>query len=348
MISFYFSALVLVGVILWGYWKQSLPSHLLSPVDHHFLSYLRRRKSFPTHRQSTCEVSARQHKVIETVTGFLKIVGDQQLVTGLAVLIAGIASRCETSIYEFNIVTNLAYFAIYNQLLSLHILRKYHRKHNWIRLGRVIITIISFVLVSFAYVINTVSSQNDLGFDFPLYPAHALQCIFIAAHDPEYPVTFDVSGSVLAIGILAHLHVMVICDLYSSVAAWMERPFISDTWPVFPRNSSLSKTERRDVIHIAKARYSAWIRPTRIGNADAKTSIWYFLEAFDRTYLGDISAMFLGLSYGTANIVSAIWEQAITPSNGLRVLSFGQIVALGLLVLTFIAAVQIFNGTYIC
>jgi hypothetical protein len=285
-----------------------------------------------------------QKRTIKMVTGFLKILGDQQLVSGLAILIAGLASRCKTSIYEFNIVTNLAYFAIYNQLLSLSILREYHREHTFVRFWRVIITIGSFVLFAFAYVVHTVTYKefDNLGWGRALYPAQALQCIFVA----NKPVHFDILDSVVTVGTMTLLHVTVIWDLYLPTTTWADWEIVVRFLAIFLRNNTLSKVERREVIQIADARYSAWLRPPNTGDPKARISIWYLLHSFHLTYLSQISGLLLGFTYGTANIVSSIWLEDIKPSKGLRILSFGQIVALGLLLLTFVAAVEILNGTY--
>lgn len=282
-----------------------------------------------------------------TVTGFLKVLGDQQLISGLALLIAAVASRCKTTIYEFSIVTNLAYFAIYNQLLSLSLMRDYLQEHTWVRTCRVIVTVGSFALFSFAYVVNTVSDKElgNIGWGRPLYPAHAFQCIF-EVNNSGQSIEFGLVDSVVTLGVMTLLHVTVIWDLYLPTNTWADYEMIVGLLAVFIRRSTLSNAERREVIRIADARHSAWLRPLETGSPKAKISIWYWLHSYHLTYLTQISTMLLGFTYGTANIVSSIWKGGIKPSNKLQILSFGQIVALGLLLLTFLAAVEILNGMF--
>jgi hypothetical protein len=57
------------------------------------------------------DASNNQKRRQRIVTEYLKVLGDQQLITSFAIIIAGWASRCVTTLYEFNTVTSIAYFA---------------------------------------------------------------------------------------------------------------------------------------------------------------------------------------------------------------------------------------------
>lgn len=50
------------------------------------------------------------------------------------------------------------------------------------------------------------------------------------------------------------------------------------------------------------------------------------------------------MTYGTGSVILAVWYGGLKPANGLHVLGFGQIVAIVLLALTILAAVEVING----
>jgi hypothetical protein len=55
----------------------------------------------------------------------------------------------------------------------------------------------------------------------------------------------------------------------------------------------------------------------------------------------------MGMTYGTGSVVIAVWYGALKPANGLHILGFGQIVAIVLLALTLLAAMEGINGKQI-
>ncbi|KAH3911525.1 hypothetical protein HBH56_135970 [Parastagonospora nodorum] len=123
LISFFLSALLLGTVIIWGYWMASLPSVLLTPADHYVIHMLKKISLHFRDPKVLSNISDDQIRRARTVTGYVKVLGDQQLITGLAIIIAALALRHEITLYEFRIVTSLAYFAAFTHLCSLYILR---------------------------------------------------------------------------------------------------------------------------------------------------------------------------------------------------------------------------------
>ncbi|KAH0840964.1 hypothetical protein FOPE_06436 [Fonsecaea pedrosoi] len=72
------------------------------------------------------------------LTGFILTLSDQQLVTGLAILITGYSQRCEISGYHFVIIANLAWFSSTTHLSTLAILRYYLINHPVLKVWRMI------------------------------------------------------------------------------------------------------------------------------------------------------------------------------------------------------------------
>jgi hypothetical protein len=96
---------------------------------------------------------------------------DTQLLTGLAILIAGYV-KCSISIYHSNIVLDLAWFASGTHLSSLQILRGYLVRHPLTRTLRVILLLVMAGLL-FSLVIY---QGNRYWYDWPPQPA---QCLFV-------------------------------------------------------------------------------------------------------------------------------------------------------------------------
>lgn len=65
---------------------------------------------------------------------------DQQLITGLAIIISGYSQiRCGLSLYHWSMVTNLAWFSSMTHIASLPFLQSYLRKHNFLWYTRILL-----------------------------------------------------------------------------------------------------------------------------------------------------------------------------------------------------------------
>ncbi|KAF1924844.1 uncharacterized protein M421DRAFT_401486 [Didymella exigua CBS 183.55] len=338
--SLYFSAWILSIVIVWGYFRKSLPSDLLTSTDHYIVQLLKRRLSPFSDVDVKSEQTAVQRKTSGVVTGFTKILGDQQLISGIAILSAGLASRCNISLYEFNIVTCLAYFCLWTHLVSLQVLRGYLYTHTFVRAWRIGLTIGLFLLFGFSYTINTATYDVDFGESSRLNIGNMFQCVFEA---PEYmkSVRFDAWYSVTLVGTLAYRHVLAIGDLFFPPETDTINVLISRITSRFLRKTGLSQAERREIVENSFAKYYDWLRPPKEGDNRTPISKWYYLQIYFDSYLSSIPALFAGMSYGTVSTIQAVWGDFDT--TGLEKLGFGQIVALGLLLLTLLAAAEIRN-----
>jgi hypothetical protein len=74
----------------------------------------------------------------EAITRFILILSDQQLVTGLAILITGYSQRCSLDGYHFTIIATLAWFSSTTHLSTLSVLHAYLLSHPDVKTWRVI------------------------------------------------------------------------------------------------------------------------------------------------------------------------------------------------------------------
>lgn len=99
---------------------------------------------------------------------FVLALSDQQLVTGLAVLIAGYTDRCSRSFYHFQIVSGLGWFSSTTHLSTLAVLRAYLIDHPRVRDWRVIAMLAIFGLLVVSQT-GTYSTQDN---------SLPVQCVF--------------------------------------------------------------------------------------------------------------------------------------------------------------------------
>jgi uncharacterized membrane protein len=316
----------------------------MCPIDHDILRFIRN-KGLPSDDTNTqIESSKDQKRRSRLVNGYVKVLGDQQLVTGFAILIAGLVNRCQISFYEFNVVTSIAYFAAFSHLLSLHILQEYLYLHKTTRTWHVLFIIVFVCIFSFAYVINSVSNYLDTYVTSnSLNPWHALQCVFEASKIGK-AVQFDYLDSISVVGVILFNYVFAIGELYFPPGMGFATVIACKGLAVTFRNTQLTREELEDIAYNSDAKYSAWLRPSREGGPQQRISVWYFIESYHRTELSHLPFIVGGLSYGTTRVAIAVWYSSLTPTAGLLTFGFGQVVALGLLALTFLSAIEIANG----
>ncbi|ORY14174.1 hypothetical protein BCR34DRAFT_446561, partial [Clohesyomyces aquaticus] len=142
LISFFMSAFITCVAIFWGYFTDSLPTSVLSETDMAVIEryqasgfakavppglrrYWLKIKVFALRRKKDYRASPSPNREqrVAALTRFVLALSDQQLVTGLAVLIAAIANRCNLNVLELRIAYCLAYFSATTHLATLEVLR---------------------------------------------------------------------------------------------------------------------------------------------------------------------------------------------------------------------------------
>ena len=92
---------------------------------------------------------------------FILALSDQQLVTGLAILIAGFVSPYSMSLYHFNIIAALGWFSSTIHLSTLAVLRVYFIEHPRLRDWRVGAMLSVLALLTIAQVVTTASTLDN-------------------------------------------------------------------------------------------------------------------------------------------------------------------------------------------
>ena len=184
MAGFAATALLTFGAIILGYVTKSLPENYLTDLDHKIVGKLatswtgvtsvKAWKAFvrgsrkclflkpPNEKDHLDENQQR-----EALKKFILTLSDQQLVTGIAILVACFANWCRTSVYELNVVVALAWFSSATHLATLDVLQDYFQHNRVVRNWRMI-GMVTIVLLLIAGLLLTGFYTNTNEFSAPL------------------------------------------------------------------------------------------------------------------------------------------------------------------------------------
>ena len=136
LVTAYLTLIIVILYYLVGY----VPDEFLNSIDRGIIDTLwRKARSRPT-------------KIWEpTLRNAVLMFSDQQLVTGLALLISGFVQlRCGISSYHWQTIIYLAWFSSLTHLTTLTVLRQYFRDNPAPRLWRAVLMLVLVTLLGFA------------------------------------------------------------------------------------------------------------------------------------------------------------------------------------------------------
>ena len=347
LVSFYFSALVVFLVVIWGYLTATLPTGLLQETDQHALKLLKKpfkrdKRHVGAETPIPIQMSRRQGRS-DVLVSFIKMLSDQQLITGLSILIAALSSQCVISQREWHIVISLAYFSATTHSLSLDVLRNYLVEHIWVRYCRITFTLIFLVFFTFAFLVDHLPAWQDqivhcLLLDWRSQPG-LLQISTLMIN--VVPVLIILWGKhlsamarLIAPEAIHHRHVTTTMVDRMSMYFW--------SW-----TNNISISESANIVADARRLYGIAIRPS---NTKTRISVWYFLEQYHEAYLSELPVWAFQFAYGTTNTIQAVWgvdAWGTDVEDETTTLGFGQVVAIGLLVLPLITLTELINGEYL-
>jgi hypothetical protein len=128
----------------------------------HFLERLRGRQSnkpsrpeetHPGHALEAEDDPARKYR-IESIRDFMLALSDQQLVTGVAMLVAAFGRWSEITVYSANVVAALAFFSTSVHIGTLDFLTTYLRRHYVVKGCRVFAMMTTLILLIFILVLQ--------------------------------------------------------------------------------------------------------------------------------------------------------------------------------------------------
>ena len=293
---------------------------------------------------------ARRSKGLER---FVLALSDQQLVTGLAILVAGYTDRCSRSIYHFRIISALGWFSSTTHLSTLAVLRPYLIDHPRVRNWRVVsmIAILGLLIVSQA---GAISIQNS---------SLPIQCVYNSfAPYGLNPIATFILGWVIIF--LCLIYTNRIRRLYTLDPDWSVQGRILEllTRPLIRKNnvhnlekivvtsSTLTRAEQGTTYRKLQQRRrwwrycNGWVKH-RSAISRRMVEFWYLNQEMQRSFLSEILTTLFGVGYGIAQVIAT---RNSVPKAGLsgdqNSISFGQLVPLLLIALPLLAAGEIYYG----
>jgi hypothetical protein len=348
------TAIATFGAIIFGYFASALPVDYLNEADvvaierindSRILRDCRRffrrfiYRIFPNFKARRPLTRAQKEKALEK---FILTLSDQQLVTGLAVLVGGFSNHCSLSIFEFNVVIALAWFSSLTHLATLDVLREYFLDNAVVRTWRVIGMVIMLILLVAAQVLSL--------FYQPSNSTVPMQCLVPGFTEYAGPV------SVLAIFALTFTILYLVFSyenrirrLYKPVSGSLAEIFVPRLylrWRTHFAND-LTESERLKVL---RAAYEACCQTSEIKlfDLEGESRLKEFIRSvrsYRNSFLSRIGALFFSLSYGVTQVVVSRFAGAPAMKQSSKSWDFGQIVPLVLLFLPVLAAAEIYYGT---
>lgn len=325
--------------MIFGYLTGALDDDLLNFLDRRiihwtqskwqrFKKFFRQVEETAIHHHPPHHVEAMAGIRKEVITQFILTLSDQQLVTGLALLIAGVCNQRTLTGYQFAVLLSQAWFSSTTHMATLDALRNYLGSHGVVRDVRVIGMVSILVLLIYTFIVSLLTRP-------PRTLMLPVQCLF---EEPLYfnPVYASRGGAAAyTLAMIGVTYLFRIQDLYVRQRSplyfikwliWRRRPIGSSYRQYFAEH-----TARRRFLAACKLAEASWIQ--RLG------------YAYGGSFLASIAGIAFSFSYGVAQVVETRWKLSPTrlPAEA-GTMSFGQIMPLLLLCLPFLAAGESYYG----
>ncbi|KAH7394118.1 hypothetical protein DE146DRAFT_634032 [Phaeosphaeria sp. MPI-PUGE-AT-0046c] len=361
------SALLAVAAVAFGYLSDSLPAWYLNETDEaviaSFQAWLPSGKNMALlnwlyKKSKTICCFGRpssQHRKLsrqqrqEVMTRFVLTLSDQQLATGLAILIAAVANQCTLSVWEFQLAFSLAWFSSTTHLATLDCLREYFLTHGAVHNWRVFGMIALLLLLMYSLIINLASVDVTL----------PVSCTFLyfgdrGIYDQTNLKIADILSVSLTLVILTWQYVVRIRWSYRATddkPSLVDRTLFSLQTRQLRKALQPTKRELNIVLEEAVAEYDSTSRRRELERIRISKGLqrhWLVAWRASCTYSG--SFLSLGpmlcfmISFGFTQLYVNRWHSS-APVEIDASMSVGQIIPLFLLVLPPLVAAESYYGT---
>jgi hypothetical protein len=360
------SAILAILAIVYGYLSDSLPESYLNETDRTVIS------SFQACLPSQKNVS-RMHAVYdktkslllfgrplkphrkltrrqreEVVKRFVLTLSDQQLATGLAILVAAVANQCTLTVWEFQLAFSLAWFSSTTHLATLDCLREYFLDHGAVRNWRVFGMVALLILLMYSLVMSMASIDATI----------PIQCTFTffgekGLHQQVPLDIYDILSAALTLVLLTWQYLVRIQWSYRNdddKATHFQRKMFKLRTRQHRKILTPSKAELNFMIEEARAERNSFRRRReleRIRNSRGFRRHWLIAYRASGTY----SKSFLSLgpmltfmiAFGFTQLYLNRWGSSV-PLEIDTSMGIGQITPLFLLVLPILVAAEAYYG----
>ena len=364
--------------LLVGYISDSIPDTTINRIDYLMVERVRKLLSLSPLRggltqeqrvtRNTQAYRQAKRRRINTLERFVLALSDQQLVTGIAILIAGYIKPCSMDLYHFQILAALAWFSSTTHLSTLALVRDYLINHSLIRTWRVAGMVIMLIMLLAAQVFL---EPGDLA-------SPSIYCTMETFKSDQ-----NLKNIVNPIGIILFLLLSYgnnIIRLYSndsniSLFGWLFR-VVEDSLGMTISTGPQSMNQHTTKLSLASEKGTGKEHRERERDASLKLTLHslnqgrtkrgksigngfvaavhtryeilvYLLQEIDESFIGKILWIIFGNAYGIIGIILARWQSYVNIEliGNENEMGFGQIVPLLLMLLPVLAAGEAYYGT---
>ena len=315
---------------------------------------------------------------------FILALSDQQLVTGLAVLIAGFVSTCSMSIYHFNIIAALGWFSSTTHLSTLAVLRVYFIEHPRLRNWRVVAMLSVLVLLIITRVVTLASTLDNslpvrcafthgssenlhfesiisiVGITVFLGVTYSARIVRLYSLDPEVSVQAWIVNSVVMVpkkgAWLSNLtEIAIVCSKLPPVEQDKIRRRLKERQQylgqelvnIVIKSSNKSKAEQAVLWQSLseRRRYTKYLDFMKPEYLTKVQNIFVNFAEINSSFLSDLLTLQFGVALGITQVIDSRIDK---PSAGVvgsqNDINFGQLVPLLLMLLPLFAAGEVYFG----
>lgn len=160
IVAFVVTSLTAFICAIIGYFSLSIPAYLLNDVDVLIIDIGRTSLRKAAKRLKTVRDVSNIARS-EALQTFMISLSDQQIVTSIALLIAGYARPSSTTVYSMDVITALVLLSSSVYLETLPLVRRYLRPHFISKNIRVFFMIATFILLALALILQASASWSQ-------------------------------------------------------------------------------------------------------------------------------------------------------------------------------------------
>lgn len=282
------------------------------------------------------------------VKRFILTLSDQQLATGLAILIAAVANQCILTVWEFQLAFSLAWFSSTTHLATLDCLREYFLDHGAVRNWRVGGMIALLILLMYSLVMSTASVDTTI----------PTQCTFSyfgnkGVHQSAPLDIFDVLSAALTLVLLTWQYLVRIRWSYKNDddrATHLERAMFELRTRQHRKALEPSKPDLEYIIQEAVNERVAYRRRRELEKIRNSKGLqrhalvaWRASATYSESFLSLGPMLTFMIAFGFTQLYLNRWESG-TPLDIDTSMSIGQITPLFLLILPVLVAAEAYYG----
>lgn len=364
--------------MLFGYFSESLPEGYFNEVDLALIDRMHLKQTLDSLRSKLAgwrdkalfrkQPSPRRRKLSrderqEALTRFILALSDQQLATGLAVLIGAIANQTSLTAYDFRIAFGLAWFSTTTHLATLDALRDYFIVHATVRKWRIGGMVSILLLLFYCQLITLVSPDDTVPMQC-LYEGTDTGAIASINNTTVLVTRSEFTDPIFAVGPVSSIIPFVMLTTgYVTRINWsrgrsendvlLER--ITFRWKNqrsrFPQVSQMNSSERillfREFKAVHRSRRKRWQLEHAGQYGGFQRAFYmhiYIMDKYAESFLSLAPPLIFMISYGLTQLVYTRWMYPIliVVDGGM---GFGQITPICFLAIPFLAAAETYYGT---